>query len=71
MINRRQLQWCKQQALNHFGTQGGAKNFLRGVPIFLTMTNNFKLCPTHFSRGGAKNFVGGIYPPASPCLRAW
>jgi len=30
------------------------------------MPNSFKVCPTHFSKGG-KNFVG-VLPP---CLRAW
>jgi len=27
------------------------------------MSNMFKLCPTHFSRGGAKIVLGGDSPP--------
>jgi len=42
------------QARNQLGTPGGAKSFLRGAQIFLTMCNNFKLHPTHFSRQGEK-----------------
>ena len=42
------------QARNQLGTPGGAKSFLRGAQIFWTMFNSFKLCPTHFSRGGEK-----------------
>jgi len=29
------------------------------------MSNIFKLCPTHFSRGGEKNFRGGFAPPGN------
>jgi len=43
-----------QQALNQLGTPGGAKSFLRGAHIFWTVSNSFKLCPTHFSSGGEK-----------------
>jgi len=39
------------QARNQLGTPGGAKSLLRGVQIFWTVSNNFKLYPTHFSRG--------------------
>ena len=51
-----------QQARNQLGAPGGAKWFPRGAEIFWTMSNIFKLCPTHFSRG-AKIFLGGIRPP--------
>jgi len=30
------------------------------------VSNSFEICATHFSRGGAKNFVGGGKPPAPP-----
>jgi len=43
------------QARNQLGTSGGAKSFLIGAQIFLAMSNNFKLYPTHFSRGGGRN----------------
>jgi len=42
------------QARNQLGTPGGAKSFPRGAQLFLTMSNNFKLCSTHFSRGDKK-----------------
>jgi len=44
------------QARKQLGIPGGAKSFLRGAQIFLTMSNSFELCPTHFSRGGRKIF---------------
>jgi len=50
------------QARNQLGTPGGAKSFLRGAQIFLTMSNSFKLCPTHLSREGEK-FSRGVSPP--------
>jgi len=50
--------WPWVQARNQLGT-GGAKSFLRGVKIFWTMSNRFKPCPRHFSRG-AKNFLRGL-----------
>ena len=59
------------QARNQFGTPGGAKNFLRGVQYFWTMSNSFKWCPTHFSRGGKKFSRGSKPPLLSPWLRAW
>jgi len=34
------------------------------------MSNTFQLRPTHFFRGGAKKFAGGIRPPVPPWLRA-
>jgi len=42
-------------------TPGGAKRFPRGAKIFWTVSNSFRLCPTHFSRG-AKNFPGRLRP---------
>jgi len=57
------------QVRNQLGTPGGAKSFPRGAQIFWTMSNIFKLCPTHFSRWG-ENFLGGLRPPAPPWLRA-
>jgi len=53
-----------RQARNQLGTSGGAKSFPRGTQIFWTMSNIFKLCVIHFSRGG-KNFS------APPWLRAF
>jgi len=55
------------QARNQLGTPGGAKIFLRGAQIFLTMSNSFKIYPTNFSRG-AKNILGGASTPASPLV---
>jgi len=40
-----------KQAHNQLGTPGVAKSFLRGARIFETLSNIFKLCPTHFCRG--------------------
>jgi len=48
------------QARNQLGTPGGAKSFPRGAQLFLTMSNNFKLCSTHFSRGD-KKILGGLW----------
>jgi len=53
------------QARNQLGKSGGAKSFLRGAQIFQTMSNNFKLCPTHLSRG-AKRFAREASPPFPP-----
>jgi len=39
------------QARNQLGTPGGAKSFPSGAKIFWTMSNIFKMCPTHSSRG--------------------
>jgi len=44
------------QVRNQFGTPGGAKSFPRGAQTFWTISNIFKLCPTHISRGGRKIF---------------
>jgi len=49
------------QTRNQLGTPGGAKSFPRGTQIFSTMSNIFKLCPTHLSRG--KHFSRGASPP--------
>jgi len=57
------------QAHNQLGTPGRAKRFLRGAQIFWTMSNNFELCPTHFSRGREK-FCRGLRPMHLPWLRA-
>ena len=43
------------------GHQEG-QSFLRGGQIFWTMSNSFKRCPTHFSRGG-KIFSRGCFAP--------
>ena len=53
------------------GHQEGRKSFLRGAQIFWTMSNNFKRCPTHFSRGGRKFLSGGLAPLNPPWLCAW
>jgi len=44
------LNFIHEQARNQSGTPGGAKSFLRGTQIFC-MSNGFKECPSHFSRG--------------------
>jgi len=46
------------------GHQAGRKLF-GGDQIFKSMSNSFKLCPTHFFRG-AKNFVEGEAPMCPP-----
>jgi len=51
------------QARNQLGTPGGAKSCPRGAQIFWTLSNTFKLCPTHFSSGGVKICLGGASPP--------
>jgi len=48
----------RNQARNQLGTPGGAQ-------IFSTMSNSFKLYPTHFSMG-EKSFLGGAKPPCAP-----
>jgi len=58
------------QARNQLGTPGEAKSFPWGAEIFWTMSNLFKLRPTHFFRGGRK-ISWGNRPPAPPWLRAW
>ena len=58
------------QARNQLGTPGGAKSFLREAQIFWTMSNTFKLYPTHFSREGEK-FSRWALPPPPPWLWAW
>jgi len=59
---------ARVQARNQLGTPGGVKSFLRGAQIFWTMSNIFKLYPTHFSRGGEKISRGSFVPPASPLV---
>ena len=54
-----------KQARNQLGTPGGAKSFPRGAKSFWTMSNVFKLCPKHFSRGGEK-FLGRASSPLRP-----
>jgi len=56
------------QAHNQLGTTGGAKSFLRGTHVFISMSSSFKLYPTHFSRG-AKNLPRSPgYGPAFSCV---
>ena len=57
-----------EQARNQLGTTGGAKSFPRGAQNLWTMSNILKLCPTHFSGGGAKNFLGGLRSPCAPLV---
>jgi len=47
------------------GHQQGRRVF-RGAQIFWTMSNIFKLCPTHFSRRGKKNSRGTRPPGYGP-----
>jgi len=56
----------KLRHVTSLGHQGG-RRVLGEDQIFKTMPSNFKLCPTHLSRG-AKNIVGGDSPT---WLRAW
>ena len=62
-----------RQARNQLGTPGGAESFPRGSQIFWTMSNIFKLCRTHFSRGGeqiSRVFFSPCAPPGyGPALR--
>jgi len=57
------------QARNQLGSLGGLKTFLRGGQIFWTMSNNFKRCPIHFSRGAKKISRGGFVSLRPPWLR--
>jgi len=50
------------QARNQLGTPGGEMSFLRGGH-FLTISNSFKIRPTHFFCGG-ENFSGGGFAPS-------
>ena len=59
----RSLVLSSRQARNQLWTPGGAKSFLRGAKIFGTMSNIFKLRPTHFSKGDKKFSRGGFAPP--------
>jgi len=40
------------QARNQLGTPGEGKSVLRGAQFFWTISNTFKLYPTHFSKEG-------------------
>jgi len=51
-----------RQARKQLGSPGGTKSFPRGAQIFLTMSNIFKLCPTHFSSRG-EYFSRGSFAP--------
>jgi len=50
------------QARNQLWTPGGAKSFLGAGQFFKTMSNSFKLRPTHFSCGD-ENFSWGAFVP--------
>ena len=68
--------WCTffvgcTQARNQLGTPGGAKSFLKGAQIFWTMSNSFKRCPTHFSRGGEEFSRGASPTLRPPWIRVW
>jgi len=55
------------QARNQLASPGGAKSFLRGVQIFWTMSNNFKRCPIHFSKGVENFSRRGCAPRLRAC----
>ena len=57
------------QARNQLETPGERRVFWNWPKFFLTLSNSFQLCPTHFSRGsvGQKHFRGQS-PPASPLV---
>jgi len=60
-----------RQALNQLGSPGGTKSFPRGAQMFLTMSNIFKLCPTHFSSRCEYFSRGSFAPPGhGPSFRA-
>jgi len=46
-------------------TRGGEEFSWRG-PNFETMSNSFKLCPTHFSKGAKKCLVWASPPSYGP-----
>jgi len=50
----------EQQDRKQLGTPGRAKSFLRGAQMFWTMSNGFKICSAHFSRGGKKFFASWL-----------
>jgi len=54
------------QARNQLRTPGGEKGFLRRAQIFWTMSNIFKLYPTHFSKGREKFSRGNFFPLRLP-----
>jgi len=53
---------CPGPKRNQLETPGGAKSFLRGAQIFLTVSNSFKLYAAHFSREGENLSRGGFSP---------
>jgi len=57
-----QLPHYRYQARNQLGTLGEGKSFLRRAQNFWTISNTFKLYPTHFSRRGEKFSKGGASP---------
>ena len=66
--NKHRTVWVTTRPVTSLGHQEGWRVFGEGPKIFWTMSNNFNRCPIHFSKGGAKNFLGGLRPP---WLRAW
>jgi len=65
--------WLRTMPVTSLGHQEGRRVFWEG-PNFWTMSNIFKLCPTHFSRG-SENFSRGGFAPCTPLitglLRTW
>jgi len=59
---------CPGPKRNQLETPGGAKSFLRGAQIFLTVSNSFKLYAAHFSREGENLSRGGLLPPCAPLV---
>jgi len=57
----------QSRPITRLGYQVGQGVLLRGPQFFKTISNIFKLCPTHFPRG-PKIFLGGLRPS---WLRAW
>jgi len=62
----RQVDDSGNQARNQLGTLGGKESFLRGAQTCLVMSNNSKLCATHF-QGGKKSFKR-TSPPCAPLV---
>jgi len=54
--------WSYTRPVTSLGHQGVRREIFREAQIFETMSNNFKECPTHFSRGD-KIFLGVFRPP--------
>jgi len=51
------------QARKQLWTPGGATSFLGAGQFFKTMSNSFKIRPTHFSYGDENFSRGGFVPP--------